>query len=80
VQVFNMVLVVSFCFLLADPWGINGIAAAWLFAALATAVAVGPWLIAFIRNPKVRVGETSDELATEITAEIIDAETKSPAR
>lgn len=77
VQVFHMVVLVAGCFLLADPWGVNGIAAAWLIAAAATAIATGPWLIGFIRNPEVRI---ADELGTRARDEFVDVESKSPSR
>lgn len=56
VQGLNMVLVVGLCFVLAEPWGINGVAASWFFGAALTALVTAPWLIAFLRNPEVRVG------------------------
>lgn len=79
VQVFNMVVLVVGCVVLADPWGINGIAAAWLFAAAITAIAVSPWLLSFIRNPVVRVGDAS-EVEAELVADAVVQEAKSPNR
>ncbi len=79
VQVFNMVLLIVFCVVLADPWGINGIAAAWLIAAAVTALAVGPWLLSFIRDPKVKVGDAAS-LGAALEADLVEQEAKSPVR
>jgi len=81
VQVFHMIVLVILCFVLSGPWGVNGIAAAWLIAAAATALAVGPWLIGFIRNPEVRVADGSPEALERLARdEFLDAESKSPSR
>lgn len=79
VQVLNMVVLIVGCVVLADPWGINGIAAAWLFAAAITAITVSPWLLSFIRNPVVRVGDAAS-LEAELVADAVVQEAKSPNR
>lgn len=56
VQLSNTVLLIVLMLVLAPAWGIDGSAAAWLFAAMASALMVLPWLIGFIRNPSVLTG------------------------
>jgi O-antigen/teichoic acid export membrane protein len=76
VQVFSMVVLVALCFPLSALWGVNGIAASWLLSAVVTALAVGPWLLAFIRAPQVRVADVGEEALEEF----VEQESKSPTR
>lgn len=65
VQLSNTILLVVLVLVLAPAWDIKGTAAAWLFAAMASAIVVLPWLIGFIRNPTVLTSE-SNEHATDV--------------
>lgn len=56
IQLTNTVLLIGLVLVLAPAWGIKGSASAWLFAAMASALFVLPWLIGFIRNPNVLTG------------------------